>query len=350
MAGDAQSSESRRSQVVADLTLPGALVIWALRKHHEAGQDQDCLEPRAFDADGRSQDQLTYLAGTFSKVFGRAETANAIKTFGWLMLSLEKGARGRLKINSYEDGCLSVHEEHLLSILVAFQQAEIERASMLVQWLISSGFNRDFTQHARRFAQLLLNSGHSLNGEIKQPLSEDTLVSGGGQAVAFRVECVEDLTLGEAIILQAVRRWVCCLHQEQEPFPVLQAHFAHYGISDSAAALDAVLRNIAFAATRMVDVRGPACPSLSPDESDLLHAVAGYQRKESTPAYDALLNWLPPSAIRLSTEPLSNLADNLRSAGLILPIRTRPTAEEIQGLRPRSWHFNGAVPQGKTFH
>ncbi len=354
MAGDTQSSKDRGTRIVAELTLPGALVIWALRRHYEYSQEQrfwDTREPNSEAAGTRSQAQLECLAGTFSKVFGNAESVNAIETFGQLMLSLEKGVRCQLQINAYDEGSLSVHEEHLLSILAAFQQAEIERAAMLVQWLIASGFNLAFTRHARNFAALLLEAGHSLNGEIKCSLSEGLPDSDGRRpAAACRAESVEDLTLGEAIILQGVRRWVSCLHQEQEPLPVLQAHFTHYGISNSAAALNAVLRNIAFAATRMVDVRGLACPSLSPDEADLLHALAGYQREESAPAYEALLNWLPPSAIRLSTEPLSILANNLRSAGLILPIRKRPDAEEARGLHPRSWHFNGAVPQGKTFH
>lgn len=359
MDGGTQYPDTRRDRVVAGLTLPEALVIWALRKSHQSYHDRNCHAPQHHgldDTSDGSQGNLTSLKVTFSKVFGKAQLSEAIESFGQLMTAFQKGARCQLRINAYDEECLSIHEEHFLSILAAYQQAEIERAAMLVQWLISSDFDLPFTRQARCFASLLLESGHSLTGTIvgeagTKATSEGTPISNDReQARASYVGRVDELTLGEAVILQGTRRWVTCLHQEQEPLPALQAHFAHYGISRCAAGLNAVLRNIAFAASRMVDVRGPACPSLSPDEADLLHAVAGFQRSDSTPAHEALANWLPPSAIRLSAGALSGLAQSLRTAGLILPLRARVTSNESRGHHPRSWHVEGTETTGRTLH
>lgn len=359
MDGGAGYQDTRRDRVVADLTLPEALVIWALRKNHQSHHDQTCRNVRRDGPDENSDGasgNLMGLSATFVKVFGKAQLPEAIESFGQLMEAFQKGARCQLRINAYDEECLSIHEEHFLSILAAYQQAEIERAKMLVQWLISSDFDSLFIRQARCFANLLLEAGHSLTGAITEDFS--TRVSGKETLITHEHETqqapyvsrVEELTLGEAVILQGTRRWVACLHQEQEPLPALQAHFAHYGIAGCAAGLNAVLRNIAFAASRMVDVRGSACPNLSPDEADLLHAVAGFQRSDSTPAYDALANWLPPSAIRLSAGALSSLAQSLRGAGLILPLRTRPVYYDSREHHPRSWHLEGNETPGRTLH
>ncbi|WP_282605320.1 hypothetical protein [Pelagibius sp. Alg239-R121] len=349
MDGGVQRSESEKARVVADLTLPEALVIWALRKRHTSNRD-------TIEEQGSEGQEASYsvkgsrgsLFATFTKVFGHAQVSEAIETFQQLIESLERGARCPLRINAYADEQLSIHEEHFLSVLAAFQQTETERAAMLIQWLINRDHDAAFTRQAHSFANLLRKSGHSLSGRILRSAAKETRISTGAGLAA--VERTEDLTLGEAIILQGTRRWVVCLHQEKEPFPVLQAHFAHYGVRDCSESLNAVLRNIAFAADRTVDVRGPACPNLSPDEADLLHAVAGFQRNDSTPAYDALANWLPPAAIRLSAGALSNLADSLLVAGLILPIRERSLTDEPQGHHTRSWRFSGAEVTGRTLH
>ncbi|TQV75759.1 hypothetical protein [Denitrobaculum tricleocarpae] len=359
--------EGQKVRVVADLTLPEALVIWSLRKYDHARRGEDGRDSYGGDDPtnpvrlnptqpdlcqlGLNIGKLDYLSATFTKVFGDAHLAEALETFGRLMTALGQGARCQLRINAYDEECLSIHEEHFLSILSAFQQTEIERAAMLVQWLINADFNPTFTRHARLFAMLLLKSGHSMTGMVVEMLQGETsLFEKSRKACTPLVERVQDLTLGEAVILQGTRRWVGCLHQEKDPFPVLEAHFGHYGVSGCAAGLNAVLRNIAYAASRMVDVRGPACPNLSPDEADLLHAVAGFQRSDSAPAHHALANWLPPAAIRLSAGALSSLAESLRTAGLILPLRKRSPGSEVMSHHTRSWHFERSDATGRTLH
>lgn len=348
MDGGIQSFESRKDRVVADLTLPETLIVWALRKQLQ-GANPACAAVAA-NSSGPAN-----LTATFSKIFGEAKCAEALEVFGGLATSLLRGARARLRINAYADEFLSQDEEQILAILTAFQRADSERAAMLVQWMIVADFNPAVTRNAESFANLLLTSGHSLNGSLPMASSNKHPEKADGKDPrAPYSDRTEDLTLGEAILLQGTRRWVACLHLEQEPLPVLEAHFTHYGIAGPAASLDAVLRNIAFAASRMVDVRGSACPSLSPDEADLLHAVAGFQRNDSRPAYEALGNWLPPAAIRLSADALSNLAQTLRAAGLILPLRATAATFEAKGHHPRSWHFEsdgtGGARAGRTLH
>lgn len=348
-----------RARIVAELTLPEALVIWALRKHQETRDSLEDLcalggESSPQDLSGEFREPAGSLSGlltTFTKVFGSKQVTEAIGAFGEVIACFDRGARCQIRINAYSEECLSVHEEHFLSILDALQQAELERASMLVQWLIEPAFNAAFLRHAHSFARLLSKAGHLLNGKaVESPAERRKVLSESEKPKAPAVARAEDLTLGESIILQGTRRWVACLHQEQEPFPALQAHFAHYGVIDSAASLNAVLRNIAFAASRTVDIHGPSCPGVSPDEADLLYAVAGFQRNDAAPAQQALSNWMPASAIRLTSGPLASLADSLLAAGLILPLRERDAVSGPEERHARCWRSGGQNQTARTLH
>ena len=345
------------SRTVADLTLPEALVIWALRKHYEGREESG--EPAAFaetyhgevSSNGLYEGSLSGLVSTFTKVFGNQQVSEAIGAFGEVIVCIDQGARGQIRINAYADECLSIHEEHFLSILDALQRAELERASMLVQWLIEPAYNVTFTRHAHSFARLLLKSGHSLCGtSAKTTSGKQRILKNRRDIKIASATQFEDLTLGETIILHGARRWVACLHQEQEPYPALQAHFAHYGIIDSAASLNAFFRNIAFAASRTVDIHGPSCLGVSLDEADLLHAVAGFQRSDSGPAYQALANWMPASAIRPSSGPLAGLADSLLAAGLILPLRERHAEDAADERHARCWRSGSDTLPDHTLH
>lgn len=348
-----------RARVIAELTLPEALVIWSLRKCRESG-DGD-LAPAALRAGSSYSDlspeprtpagSLNGLLTTFTKVFGHKQVSEAIEAFGEVIACLDRGARCQIRINAYAEECLSVHEEHLLSILDALQQAELERAAMLVQWLIESAHGATFLHHAHCFARLLSGAGHLLTKPaINDSSGRQKALGNAAPTRAPVVTKAEDLTLGESIILQGTRRWVACLHQEQDPFPALQAHFAHYGIIHSAASLNAVLRNIAFGASRTVDIHGPSCPGVSPDEAALLHAVAGYQRADSKPAHQALHSWMPASAIRLSAGVLASLADSLLAAGLILPLRARDLGAAPEERHAGCWRSDKRGQKVRTLH
>lgn len=356
MDGGMESLGGQRARVVADLTLPEALVVWALRKHQPgnrsvgadvAGDEANVVEGRGRKADVPPiPESLKSLQSTFATVFGSRQLSAAIDCFGSLIASLEQGARCPLRINAYAEEYLSVHEEHLLSILAANQQGEPERAALLVQWLINPACSGRFIRHAQAFAEMLRNAGHSLTGVVMRVVAEEERIRREQREKrAPKAGQLEELTLGEAIIVRGTRRWVACLHQEQEPFPVLQAHFAHYGIIDSAVSLNAVLRNLAFAASRPIDIRGPACPWLSADETALLRAVAGLQRRNGTPAEETLSSWMPATAVRLSNGALSGLADSLLAAGLVLPLRETAVISEAQEHHARSWRQSPSPAQ-----
>lgn len=355
----AGSPAGGRARIVAELTLPEALVIWALRKHRESRETEEQLIALSDlpPTEGLSREfrepagSLNSLMPTFTKVFGSKQVYEAIEVFGEVIGCFDQGARCQIRINPYSEECLSIHEEHFLSILDALQQSELERASLLVQWLIEPTHNAIFLRQAHNFARLLSSAGHLLNAKAATtPADRRKALKDSEKSRAPAVTQAEDLTLGESIILRGTRRWVACLHQEQEPFPVLQAHFAHYGIIDSAASLNAVLRNIAFAASRTVDIHGPSCPGVSPDEADLLHAVAGFQRADSGPAEQALANWMPPSAIRLTSGPLAGLADSLLAAGLILPLRERTADLSPEERHARCWRSDHPNQPARTLH
>ncbi|MCG8596722.1 MAG: hypothetical protein MI785_20475 [Kiloniellales bacterium] len=144
---------------------------------------------------------------------------------------------------------------------------------------------------------------------------------------------IADLGQSERLVLWGLRYWVACYCKGESPWPLLSDVFRKNRAADAALSLDALLQLTSIATTRMLDMRCPACPSVSPDEVGFIDAFACAQRGDRLGAFRLLRSWLPAPASRLASEMVAGLARIFSDAGLVLPEpgRTRVVAEVAPG-------------------
>ncbi len=141
------------------------------------------------------------------------------------------------------------------------------------------------------------------------------------RALAPSADRMVDLTPVERLTVLALRGWVGAIKRGEGEPNDLPELFAQLGAADAAPALAGLLRLTSATAMRQVDVRCVGCPHLSPDEARVLMAVAGLQRRELEPAFEALSAWLPPRAITIGLDMARDIALALDRAGQALPMR-----------------------------
>lgn len=78
--------------------------------------------------------------------------------------------------------------------------------------------------------------------------------------------------------------------------------FAANGVLTAARAIDALVVALGAAALRPLDVRCPACPSLSADEAMLLEACADGAHFGAAAARRLTVEFLPPAAARIAAQ------------------------------------------------
>ena len=144
---------------------------------------------------------------------------------------------------------------------------------------------------------------------------------------------VADLGQAERLVLWGLRYWVACYRKGESPWPLLGDVFRQNRAADAALSLEALLKLTSIAATRMLDMRCPACPNVSPDEVGFIGAFACAQNGDRLGAFRILRSWLPVPASRLASEMVAGLARIFADAGLLLPEpgRTRGLAEIAPG-------------------
>ena len=119
--------------------------------------------------------------------------------------------------------------------------------------------------------------------------------------------------------------------------PELRQVYAHFGVDDAIASMDALVGAFARAAYAPVDVHSPGCPCVSPSERCLLRAAAAAQSGALAIARRELARWLPDLAADWATEPLCGLGRLFQAAGLNLPMRERDLATAPQTMATRTW-------------
>ncbi len=317
-------------RMVADLALPEQIVIWSLRRY-AAGH-------------GRAED----LAPMFRRIFGLALVEEALTAFASIMATLAQHARRPLLLGRLGAARLAPDEVCLLRLLAAQQSNDLDTAMATTRWLVAVNAGETLLDAAERFARSLIVAEQVLPQERSsiaalQPTRGKTAADIGH---AHAIEEIGDLDGSELLVLRGIRLWVGRFKDREEPWEHLDLFFAGEGIAATAPSLHAILYNTSVAATRSVDVRCPHCPSLSPDEARMLHAVACAQRDELQPAYDMLATWLPAAAVRLTVDAVDGLASALTEAGHRLPLRdwrfselpARRTADLPTGMHDRRVH------------
>jgi hypothetical protein len=94
-----------------------------------------------------------------------------------------------------------------------------------------------------------------------------------------------------------------------------------------APAFDLLMRIVAHAARRSLDVRVSRCRRLGHDEGLLLRLVSLLQRDRLVEASAILDLWLPRAAVQVAALAAAGFAAALAEAGLIMPLRHAEAVE-----------------------
>jgi hypothetical protein len=146
------------------------------------------------------------------------------------------------------------------------------------------------------------------------------------RAVCARSVYAEDTTLfdlctAELFFVTVLRLWAAGAADATWPESWPSA-FRAAGIAQGGApAFGSLMRVVAGAARRPLDVRSRPCRGLGRDEGLLLRLISLLQRARRAEASVVLADVLPPAAVRLAARAACVLAAAFAEAGLIVPLR-----------------------------
>ncbi|HEY4174417.1 MAG TPA: hypothetical protein VGM42_15405 [Rhodopila sp.] len=170
-----------------------------------------------------------------------------------------------------------------------------------------------------------------------------------GQIVAFPVpptpypDLAADLDTAECVLLVAIRSWVECHREDEDPIPRLCMGLESAGAPDAAFSIDKLMTVVGRTIARQIEVHCPRCPDLSVDEKNLLLAAslaqAGDRRLAEKVLRTALLSG---QAADFAIGPLESLGELFAEAKLFLTRRRLPAAaprdEREAWSPPRALH------------
>jgi hypothetical protein len=289
-----QSSEF----IVPDLALPQQIMIWSLRRYATGN--------------GRSE----VLAPMFRRIFGLAGVEEALTAFAGLMMALEHRGRRPIRIEPMTARRLSADEACVLRLMAAQQRGDEDTAMAVAAWLVNAPAMDDLLRASRALAIALASREHL----VQEPAAAAPHARPSTDRQA-PTEAVAELEPGEAVLLRGIRLWVDRFKKRECGLWELNRHFTAHGLGQATPSLHAILFNSSVATLRSLDVRCARCPSLSPDEARMLHAVASLQAEDAEAASATLSSWLPPAAVRMTIEAVRGLADSLTAEHVRLPLR-----------------------------
>lgn len=310
---DPRHRSHRLPRIVATLTFPEIIVIWALR-HATADAEGGA------DASGR-------IAKEFARAVGLARLEEALAALATMVAALTDASRLPQAMPPLDDDRVSAQEEALLALLGAAQRSDPSLSKRLVEWLVLPQAQRDFAEAAASLARIMSEAGQTIPLDSQRHRPRMHLAAcydddaGPHKDLLPTAADWQTLSLPERHLTGGVRLWVQAFRSDQDPLAAVRLHFGSRASADAGLSLHAVLRNTTLAATRAVDVRCLRCPGLSPDEARLLDAIARLQREHDEAATVALASWLPGAALRLSLEAARGLGAALAQDGYILPLR-----------------------------
>ncbi|WP_299397937.1 hypothetical protein [Pelagibius sp.] len=336
---DQRHRSHRLPRIVATLTFPEIIVIWALR-HATADAGGGA------DASGR-------IAKEFARALGLARLEDALAALATMVAALADASRLPQAMPPLDDDRVSAREEALLALLGAAQRSDPSLSKRLVEWLVLPSAQRDFAEAAASLARIMSEAGQTIPLDSQRHRPRLRLAACYDDDAAPHKDRLppaadwQTLSPPERHLTGGVRLWVQAFRSDQDPLAAVRLHFGSRASADAGLSLHAVLRNTTLAATRAVDVRCLRCPGLSPDEARLLDAIAWLQREQTEAAAAALAHWLPGAALRLSLDAARGLGAALAQDGYILPLRDWDYAAlEAASRRPHRPHAKEAAQQG----
>lgn len=133
---------------------------------------------------------------------------------------------------------------------------------------------------------------------------------------------MDELNTAERLLVLSFRLWALPHAVPDQAHPEWRAGLRAAGLEGEAQLLFDPLLDTLFSSTqRVIEVHRAMCLGISQDESEFLRCIAMYQNARDEDARQILADWIPPASMRLATCLAASLADALKGAALMLPVR-----------------------------
>jgi hypothetical protein len=146
---------------------------------------------------------------------------------------------------------------------------------------------------------------------------------------------LSELGTTELFVLSSLRLWFLAHCDKERAYPDWREAFETASIGKRGTwGFDRLCRIVGTTTQRSLDVHWLNCARVGEYESSLLLTLGFLQNNQLGAAEITLLEWCPPTAVRLALEAGQALVTALESHGLLIPIREyetiRPQAPSIQ--------------------
>jgi hypothetical protein len=137
-----------------------------------------------------------------------------------------------------------------------------------------------------------------------------------------------ELRTAELLVVASLRLW----RDPARSRPDWCGGFAAAGLeAQDIAAFDRLIRIVATAARRDLDIRCRTDTRLGAEEARMLRLVSLLQRNRRPEAAVLLGDWVPPAAARVALSPAQRFAAALADCGLTLPLRAAAATDLQRG-------------------
>jgi len=137
---------------------------------------------------------------------------------------------------------------------------------------------------------------------------------------------LSELGTAELFVLSSLRLWFLAHCDREHAYPDWRQAFETARIGKMGTwGFDRLCRIVGTTTLRSLDVHWLNCARVGAYESSLLLTLGFLQQDQPGAAEITLLEWCPPTAVRLALEAGQALATALESHGLLIPIREHQT-------------------------
>lgn len=287
----------------ADLPLPARLLL---------------AVPRLRGPSARAQLAERYVLDTLGRVIDagpdRRYTIEAVNLLAEVLLSTD---RFNEEAEEQDRQWLSSIENLVLCVLCKVRSGHTKEANRLTQHWLENGS----VEHFNTAAVALCDSGCFKRGGLHVFTPRWSGPASNAATKDCSVESAEALSLGESLLLNAVR-----VRMRTLPFgginsrvlPLLSQHLA---IPRIESLIDAHLMEALQYCDKALDVRCLCCTDISADEARLVASMAAFSTGDSTEVSLYLKDWLPFGSVNRLQARMAEFQSIVQHLGTAIPLR-----------------------------
>lgn len=248
---------------------------------------------------------------------GRSETIEAVNLLAEVLLNQQQDSKDSAKSNGQ---WLSSIENLVLCVLCKVRSGRVQEAKQLTShWL-----NKSSIESFNLAAIALCNSDCIKHGgpHVFTPSSNETSTEPNTKAKRLHsVSYVQDLSVGESLLLNAMRLRLRTLRYPDIGGRVLPMLRQHLALPRIESLLDAYLVESLKYSIEPPDIRCLCCSSISVDEANFLGAFAVCSTGDAEWIYSQLSTWLPSGSVERLMVRTFEFQPIVQSLGATIPLR-----------------------------